>query len=862
MLHLVKIQIQNIRSYGADPVTIDFQPGITLFSGDIGCGKSTILSAIEFALFGLGDVKSGYLLRHNETEGSVILTFIAGPDEYTVTRTLTRTKRGVNQGPCTLEGPAGKETFPPAEMKPKILEILGFNEQPDPKATSRIFRYAIYTPQESMKAVLTMKEDQRLDILRRAFGIDQYRWAALNAEEALIKQWLNTEVEVLARLSSGRAEDEFRRDAVLKAIADLDQNEKNQAAMVLTLSADYQQTQSEIDRVLPARERLTTVNGVMPELIKGRQNEAARLDDLWVEEQTIAEDLRKLQSDEDSISRLTPQYESLTSHRKRQEALQGDWTRYHETVVQLEGVNVRIDDEGRRLRDRLEVCRSELEKLPEMQKARTDHMIRQAEMNQEKDRLEQDLIRLPEVSARLNDMIAGELRLRSEQEHQEAAFNALVSEWGQISEIGIGAPCPRCQQTLTLEHLAHMGEETETVAATIRSQQAAIREMIGIAHEKIAGTREEFTTLESAQARLTQVKIGLAEIQAALPALVRDEDRIWAYLAEDQEISAALEAGTYAAEFRQQQQDLMNEILTLSDAAQEYDQVAAAIKDLESARVEWIYMETAGRLKNKPLLLERWRKVKTAIVAGEVEVRTYNQKIQEAEQALTEAGEAVKVLEVLEASAVEKLTLYREAERIRESYMRDSQFKGRELEDVKAVIEKKGVGLSRMAEYQEHRRWIKDHFLPAIESIERSRLAQINETFNAYFQQWFMDLIASEEITVRVDDAFTPLVEQDGYEVDAEALSGGERTSLALAYRLALNTIVRNEIGGDQDSLLILDEPTDGFSAAQLYRLRDILRDAGCDQMIMVSHEKEMEGFVDQVYSVTKTSGISTVTRG
>ena len=45
-----KLVLNNIRSYKNQ--AIDFPLGRTLFEGDIGSGKSTILMAIEFALFG------------------------------------------------------------------------------------------------------------------------------------------------------------------------------------------------------------------------------------------------------------------------------------------------------------------------------------------------------------------------------------------------------------------------------------------------------------------------------------------------------------------------------------------------------------------------------------------------------------------------------------------------------------------------------------------------------------------------------------------------------------------------------------------------------------------------------------------
>ncbi|MCE7699569.1 MAG: SMC family ATPase, partial [Methanobacterium paludis] len=90
-------------------------------------------------------------------------------------------------------------------------------------------------------------------------------------------------------------------------------------------------------------------------------------------------------------------------------------------------------------------------------------------------------------------------------------------------------------------------------------------------------------------------------------------------------------------------------------------------------------------------------------------------------------------------------------------------------------------------------------------------------------------------------------------------LSGGEKTSVALAYRLALNIIVQAESTGMESNLLILDEPTDGFSKEQLYKVRDILNELNCPQIILVSHERELESFADNIFRVEKVDGISKV---
>jgi len=81
---LKSLKLENIRSYKEQ--TIEFPLGTTLFEGDIGSGKSTILMAIEFALFGLGSERGNALLRIGAKRGSVTLRFEVNGEEYEVYR--------------------------------------------------------------------------------------------------------------------------------------------------------------------------------------------------------------------------------------------------------------------------------------------------------------------------------------------------------------------------------------------------------------------------------------------------------------------------------------------------------------------------------------------------------------------------------------------------------------------------------------------------------------------------------------------------------------------------------------------------------------------------------------------------------
>ena len=91
-------------------------------------------------------------------------------------------------------------------------------------------------------------------------------------------------------------------------------------------------------------------------------------------------------------------------------------------------------------------------------------------------------------------------------------------------------------------------------------------------------------------------------------------------------------------------------------------------------------------------------------------------------------------------------------------------------------------------------------------------------------------------------------------------LSGGEKTSISLAYRLALNKVINDCIENIKTKdLLILDEPTDGFSSEQLDTLRDVLDIIKISQIIIVSHEPKIESYVNYVMRVQKIDHKSTI---
>lgn len=156
--------------------------------------------------------------------------------------------------------------------------------------------------------------------------------------------------------------------------------------------------------------------------------------------------------------------------------------------------------------------------------------------------------------------------------------------------------------------------------------------------------------------------------------------------------------------------------------------------------------------------------------------------------------------------------------------------------------------------------WIDELFINLMSSMEKHVMASIHLQFNELFKKWFDVLIGDESISVGVDEEFTPVIEQNGYETYIENLSGGERTSVALSYRLALNKIINDIVAEIKTKdIIMLDEPTDGFSSEQLDKVRDVLDQLNINQIIIVSHESKIESFVQNVIRIDKRDNVSIV---
>jgi len=182
------------------------------------------------------------------------------------------------------------------------------------------------------------------------------------------------------------------------------------------------------------------------------------------------------------------------------------------------------------------------------------------------------------------------------------------------------------------------------------------------------------------------------------------------------------------------------------------------------------------------------------------------------------------------------------------------------IKKLQIEIEEKIAIKRKVNEISEFYHWLEKHFIKLMEEIEKNVMLKVHEDFNALFEKWFNMLIENENLEISLDEEFTPKIIQNGYDIEYNFLSGGEKTAAALAYRLALNQVINNLMSGIKtNDILILDEPTDGFSSEQLDRMKMVLDELKIAQIILVSHETKIESFVDNIIRFKKEENVSKV---
>ncbi len=792
--------MKNIRSY--EHVSIRFPEGTVLFEGDIGSGKTSILMAIEFALFG-NSTSAMYqkLLRKGATSGYVRVVFEEGGAKYEIFRSLSKKGRGIKNDESYVLAPDGKKILSATEIRTYFLDLMGISVSEKKRRSLPIVTYAIYTPQETMKGILEGGDEERVEVIRKIFKLDEYR---------------------IARDNTGVVIDslKYRTGALEQYHEDIERIDDE----ISIIEADMKSKNEEIEKL---KKNLET--------LKRDENELARLVEDMEKKRKAYENLsRKLAAVDSSINHVreslnarSREIQELEIERDKLRTLSQDAKKYEQVKKEIENLFSKVKN-AEKLRGKINVIKAKIEKIEEDIKKLKKSEEQVVKLKEEERNIQDSLESLAYIDSKIEDVDA---RIRSLQFAVKSNKEKLKAKREELEEFSkLGAVCPTCKRELPEEHKLNLVNRTKDEIQKLERVLNSVRNKLDASLKE----REELKKLEkkrrNLELRLAKVKTEIENLNSAISEADQKNDEMQRLREEMMDVEKELTAlGNVETVYRKREEELKG----LEKRWREYLRVKERVSRMESLKKE---LES---LKSELDKLEERRKE----IHENISYLGYSEK---------EYDELKKKHDELRLELVtylERLKSFRDAITELNQRMEEKKRYRRELQDKILMTER----------LEDMKNWLDEKFRVALDNIEKMRLSAINEEFRMLFEMWFNQLLEGREYTATVDENFKPVVRYEQYDMPLDTLSGGERTAVALAYRLALNTMVKRALGL-KSNILILDEPTDGFSKDQLYRLKDIFDKMGTDQIIIVSHEKELRNLADVIFHVEKIGGKSKIT--
>jgi exonuclease SbcC len=793
------LRLKNIRSYTSEEIT--FSGGSTLLSGDIGSGKSTILLAIEFALFGMTkpNVTGETLLRKGESSGSVQLQLSIDNKEIVIERHLRKGKNGIQQQAGFIAINGKRKDLTPSELKSEVIRLLGYPETLATKSKNLVYRYTMYCPQEAMKEILEDSPTDRADTLKKIFNTDKYKrirdHVVIFLRELKRKQTiLETRTERLGELQDELQQLNSEKETLTKQVQERKAEAETIASRITAAREVLRRLEDDQNRHIQVKNQLAQVTALLTEKERQGQSLKRRKEELMKKRKSFHESATK----EELEQELHSLDERITEYLSQKSSLEENIVHIQKRITELQKETAQHESIKKRLHEHLQRIRQ-----------LKDVVAEKVAVEERKKQLEK------QVKTLALEIHTHALTEQEAQKRQD-----------QISQL---QECPLCLQEVPAHHRKRIYEQEE------KKRDAARRE------------KEQFTK------ELEQTRRTIEELERTLERITASEHQLTTCEAEVRNLN---ENVAQHEQKKRQLTELIKEHNRLMNQQQELHRIN--LENLQKKRQD---LQKAIHSIIQQQEIDRYIQEVDATIHqltnDHARLRQQQQQLQQELSAHPDKAKEMKAQkDIIDRLLTQEKDITNELVRVttsKENVEKRLTAVERELSELKEIS-------AKIIKMKTLHHWLNAHFIPLTVTIEKHVMTKIHRLFNTIFQEWFSMLIEDEGIYAYLDDSFTPVIEQQGHQILFQNLSGGERTSASLAYRLALNKVINDVIHGIKtNDVLILDEPTDGFSSEQLDKVRDVLEKLHIQQVIIVSHESKIESFVDDVIRVYKREQVSQV---
>lgn len=797
-MRLNSIRLQNFRQH-AD-TSLSFESGLTGIIGANGTGKSTILEAIAWALYGTtaarGNRESIRFLRAKKGAGvRVELEFELGSHTYRVIRSLTNAELYLDRGAA----PIANSTTGVTDV---LRRRLGMSREE--------FFNTYFTGQKELSVMAAMRPSEREEFLSQLLGygrldiareITRDRRKAIVAESTGVKTGMPDPDQVAKAASESRIQ-----------LADTTRQLERAEAKAATAAAGVEKLTPQWEEAQVERDRLQRIDG---DLRLAESEETSRKREIEREDRELSElaaartEMAKLQQAIKPLAKIPAELDVM-NRLEREEGRR-------QTLARQE---VELAAELKTMRDR----RASLEVTPKVEKEvvatleRGRAALAQAEKTAETARIEWARDR-QEVNTKLESLA----KSIAEYQHQK---ELLVKE-------GKSGTCPICEQSL--------GDHYDEVLSHIVDQ--------------IESQTEEQKYLQKRSAQLKTAPKDVVEAEAKrkeiADALVKLEQRFAKVQRESQELGK-LDVDIAARDAKHRA--VIAELATLpsgyiAERHAELRKQAVELQQLES-RVS----QLAGRVEREEQL--RSERERAAVALKEIEARLKELRSARKKMAGAEARfEKVRVAYETAIATQRTADLDLATARARHaSAVKAADVAQRAVTDLEKAV-------ARLEELNVERR-LHEELDRAYTDLRTDLNQQLRPEISDRASQLLSELTDGRYDEFELDENYDIVLHEEG--LPKQVISGGEQDLANLILRIAISEMIAERAGQPLSLLVLdevfgsLDEYRRANVVALLRRLHERF-----EQVIVITHIDIERPDFEHLFEVQydKDSGASKVIR-
>ncbi len=863
-LHL---RISGFLSY-RDPVELDFETfDLACISGHNGAGKSSLLDAITWSLFGEARGKSSDVINlHADVKAAeVALTFRHEENTYRVQRSLPRNKSTVLEFQVfSPQNASSSLSLRSARMEDGVWKPLTEKTTRDTQArieqTLRLdyetFVNASFFLQDKADQFTQQNAAKRKDVLSNILGLEV--WEEYKSRTAERRKRIESEVETIegrvAEIDAELAEEEARKSRLGELQTTLNQlaaarEAKESVLQNLKRSAALVEEQRKLTSTLAAGlARARTALSALESRLADKEAERASYADIVNRAKEIEAAYKSWQNVRKELENWEKNAAEFHEHQKERAPLQ------EEIAVE----KVKLEEERRALSaeaEEIDKQRLETGDLGSaIASARASLKVAEASI-EERARLESKRNSARESQAELK---AENDALKNQMDELKARIDTLES--------ADGAKCPLCDQDLTEEHrtttLKRLRGDGKEMGDRHRANKAKAAELVEQA-KSLESQISSLSPAENDRVKFASEVSQLTERMERLESLAKD----WESTGRKRlkEVDKLLESGKYAVNEQKQLAKLDKELAKLGYDASAHDEVREKERELREIEDEYRQLDSAksvskqieGEIKN---LEEERGKRKEEVEEGQKQFNSAEAALKEAEaqapnldeaerelfrlreeenRARAELGGAQQRVDVLSAQRVRKADYEKERESLQKQVAQH-----RTLE---TAFGKNGVPALLI-----------EQALPQIEEKANElldRLSEGNMSIRFVTQAEYKDK-KRDDLKETLDIQISDSAGIRNYEM----YSGGEAFRVNFAIRLALSEILAQRKGARLQTLVI-DEGFGSQDAQGRQRLIEAINLVKNDfaKILVITHLDELKDAFPTRIEVEKTERGSSV---